>query len=52
MKYRPELIAITGLVIFCVSLFMDDSKIQASMQIASSAITGYFGFISANLDEK
>ena len=51
-KYKPELIVITCLIIFSLSLFLDNEKVRLTVQLASNAITGYFGFISALNDEE
>lgn len=45
-RYKPEIIVGIALVIFFFSLFLDNEKLQITMQVASNAITGYFGFIN------
>lgn len=49
-KYKPEIIVGLALIIFFFSLFLENEKVQLTMQITSNAIAGYFGFIS-NKDE-
>ena len=52
IKNCPGMLAFSALVLFSISLFLDDSKIQSTMQITSQVITGYFAYLIQPKDEK
>jgi hypothetical protein len=52
IKNCPGMLAFSALVLFCISLFLGDSKIQATMQVTTQVITGYFAYLIQPKDEK